>query len=140
MLNLIISRNPQNKAESIKTAQEAFENAAVILSDGEKLQRQAINRMNPSLENVCKFIENLETKEPYHDKLFLNKNAEILCRAESEMYKKLKPLFPELGNIRLSLIGEGGFANVYRCQILDKNKQNIVADEFDNIKKSPKQS
>lgn len=128
LLQLIIKKNPADKGGSIKTAQKAFENAAAFLSETEQIQRQAINRFQISLGNVCKVIKDFENPKIVQDKIFKEKMAKVLSSAETEIMQKLKPLLPEIENIKLFYIGGGAFSNAFKCRILDANKRELVSD------------
>lgn len=128
LLNSIIVKHPNEKAKCIKAAQGAFENAAAVLSDTEKIQIQSINRTPSTLENTVKLIESSERKDIYQDKIFKQKSAQIIKDAQTEIYNGLKKIFPEIGEVKISNIGDGCYSNAFKCHITDKNGKKICED------------
>ena len=130
LLKLIIKNNPSSKGESIKKVQQAFDEAAVVLTENEKLHGQALKRFSPTIENAAKVIEHIKTDKQtfYLDKIFTEKSTEVLLKAEEKLLSALKKTIPDVENVKISFIDQGTFALTYRCEIIGKNGQKIAAD------------
>lgn len=130
LLQLIIKNNPETKADAIKSVQQSFKEAAAILAENNKVHLQAINRFSSTIDNAVEMIENINDAYPkfYQDKIFLEKSTEILIMAEEKILSALKKTIPDVKNVKVSYLGQGGFAQTYRCEIIDNNDQKIIPD------------
>jgi len=136
LLQLILKKNPNTKKEAIIKAQDAFIDASYFLSNMSKINVQAINRSQITLENAINILKKDNLASLYIDKIYNEKSTELILKAEQAMLNKFKTILPTAKNVKITGIGQGAYSDVYRCEIFGADGKKLVTDRVIKCYKS----
>ena len=132
ILKQIITCNPENKGEAIKSAQTAFKNAAGILSDIMSLKFEAVERFKATPKNCVKIIDTLKNLQVFlnccEDDILLFQRVDSQNKAGKLLTRNLKKVIPNLDSVKIDYIGSGRFSDAYICKFNSKNNEQLFPD------------
>lgn len=127
LIEIILKKYPDKKAEVIKEVQQAFSNTALILKQCESLHIKCLGSIKEPKQEMDFIINSLLCKKEksilqYTDK---KQEAELLNQASQTLKNSLKGLLPDDAKVNISNFGSGFFGNIYKLE-MKKGSENII--------------